>query len=82
MTKEVVVLGGIAQTVNKLRLADEPENGLHGADIALLLGRIIIGSAAFPWVSSKAFMEVLEGLDVEDVGSKVIVSDIPRRTGW
>lgn len=82
MIKEVVVFGGIAQTVHKLRLADEPDNGLHGADIASLVDRIISGPAAFPWVSLRAFMEVLEGLDVEDVGAKVIVSDIPRRTGW
>ncbi|QCO54846.1 DUF2971 domain-containing protein [Pseudorhodobacter turbinis] len=81
MTKEVVVLGGIPQTVYKLRLADEPENGLHGADIPSLVDRIIIGPTAFPWVSYNAFKEVLKDLGVEDADNKVIVSDIPLRTG-
>lgn len=81
MTKEVVVLGGVPQTVYKLRLADEPENGLHGADIPSLVDRVIIGPTAFPYVSYKAFKEVLEDLGVENADKKVIVSDIPLRTG-
>lgn len=81
MTPEVVVLGGIPQTVYKLRLANDPESGLHGADIPSLIDRIIIGPTAYPWVSYSAFNEVLASLGVVDAFSKVIVSDIPLRTG-
>jgi len=81
MTMETVVLGGVPQKVYKLRLANEPENGLHGADIPSLLDRIIIGPTAFPYVSYNAFAEVLEELGVADAASKVVLSDIPLRVG-
>jgi hypothetical protein len=62
-------------------LADEPENGLLGADIPSLIDRIIIGPTAYPYVSYQAFAAVLQGLGVQDAGERVIVSDIPLRTG-
>lgn len=80
MTEDIVVLGGVPQKIYKLRLANEPENGLHGADIPSLLNRIIIGPTEFPYVSHRAFVDVLEGLGVEDAASKVVLSDIPLRT--
>ncbi|UWR40262.1 DUF2971 domain-containing protein [Phaeobacter inhibens] len=79
MMKETVVLNGIPQIVYKLRLADEPDNGLHGADIPSLLDRIIVGPNEFPYVSYRAFVDVLDELGVEDAEGKVIVSDIPLR---
>lgn len=79
MTEETVVLGGAPQKVFKLRLANEPENGLHGADIPLLLDRVIIGPTEFPYMSYKAFVKVLEDLGVTDATSKVVLSDIPLR---
>ncbi len=79
MTEEIVVLGDVPQKIFKLRLANEPENGLHGADIPSLLDRIIIGPTEFPYMSYKAFVAVLEGLGVTDAESKVVLSDIPLR---
>lgn len=79
MRKETVVLNGVPQSVYKLRLADEPENGLHGADIPSLLDRIIVGPNEFPYVSYRAFVDVLDELGVEDATRKVVVSDIPLR---
>jgi hypothetical protein len=81
MTEEIVVLNGIPQKVFKLGLEDAPEKGLHGADIPSLIDRIIIGPTAYPYVSHQAFTGVLKGLGVQDAGAKVIVSDIPLRTG-
>ena len=81
MTEEIVVLGGVPQRVFKLRLANEPENGLHGADIPSLLDRLIIGPTEFPYVSYSAFSNVLKDSGVKDHESKVIVSDIPLRIG-
>lgn len=81
MTEETLVLDGVPQKVYKLRLANEPENGLHGADIPSLLDRIIIGPTEFPYVSRQAFIGVLSDLGVKDAAEKVVLSDIPLRTG-
>ncbi|WP_084619077.1 DUF2971 domain-containing protein [Thalassobaculum salexigens] len=79
MTEDTVVLGGVPQTIFKLRLANEPHNGLYGADIPSLLDRIIIGPVQFPYMSYKAFLSVLEGLGIRDAESKIFLSDIPLR---
>jgi hypothetical protein len=81
MTEEIVTLNGIPQKVYKLRLADEPHNGLHGADVPSLLDRVIIGPTAFPYVSFTAFEEVLKRAKVSNPRKKVVVSDIPLRVG-
>lgn len=80
MTEEIVVLGGVPQKVFKLRLADEPENGLFGADIPSLLNRVIIGPSEFPYASRRAFVSTLERMGVKDANDKVIASDIPLRS--
>lgn len=80
MTEETVVLSGVPQKIYKLRLADEPENGLHGADVPTLLDRIIVGPTEFPYVSYQAFAGVLSELGVENATEKVVLSDIPLRT--
>jgi len=80
MAEETVVLGGVPQKIYKLRLADEPENGLHGADIPSLLDRIIVGPTEFPYVSYQAFAGVLAEMGVEGAADKVVLSDIPLRT--
>lgn len=81
MTEKTVVLSGVPQNIFKLRLANEPGNGLHGADMSSLLDRIIIGPTEFPYVKYKAFVSELEGLGVEDADEKVVVSNIPLRSG-
>lgn len=80
MTEETVVLAGIPQKIFKLHLANDPDNGLHAADIPSLLDRIIIGPTEFPYVSYKAFETALAELGVEDADAKVVLSDIPLRT--
>ncbi|OWU84458.1 hypothetical protein ATO6_12240 [Oceanicola sp. 22II-s10i] len=79
MTKATLVINGTPQTVFKLRLANEPEHGLFGADIPSLLDRIIVGPTEYPYMSYKAFADVLEAAGVENAASKVILSDIPLR---
>ena len=81
MTEETVVLGGVPQKIYKLHLANEPDKGLHGADIPSLLDRIIVGPTVFPYVSYQAFVGVLSDLGVKDAADKVVLSDIPLRTG-
>ncbi len=79
MTEETVVLDGVPQKVFKLRLANEREVGLFGADIPSLLDRLIIGPTEFPYVSSVAFANALAEAGVDEPESKVVVSDIPLR---
>lgn len=79
MTEETVVLDGVPQKVFKLRLANEPEVGLFGADIPSLLDRLIIGPTEFPYVSSVAFANALAEAGVDEPESKVVFSDIPLR---
>ena len=81
MRCETVVLGGVPQNIWVLRLADEPESGLHGAGIASLLDRLIIGPTEHPYVSGQAFRRILTEAGVENVDGKVCVSDIPLRSG-
>jgi hypothetical protein len=79
MAEETVVLGGVPQKVFKLRLANEPKHGLHGADIPSLIDRVIVGPTGFPYVSYCAFVDLLEKVGVAEAASKVVVSDIPIR---
>ena len=81
MRQRVEVLGGIAQIVYALPLADKPDQGLHGVDIPSLIDRIIIGPTEFPYVSVRAFQRELEMKNVSDVENKVFASDIPLRNG-
>ena len=79
LKEKVVVIDGIPQRIWTLPLKDAPRRGLHGADIAGLLDRIIIGPTAYPYVSATAFVKLLEGAGVRDAGDRVVVSEIPLR---
>lgn len=81
MAPQIVTLNGVPQKIYKLRLSNEPENGLFGADIPSLLDKIIIGPTEFPYVSYEAFVSVLKEHGVEDAHKKVVISDIPLRVG-
>ena len=79
LKEKVVVIDGIPQRIWTLPLKDAPRRGLHGADIAGLLDRIIIGPTAYPYVSATAFVKLLEGAGVRDAADRVVVSEIPLR---
>lgn len=79
--RAVEVIGGVPQVVYKLALGDDPARGLHGASIPSLLDRIIVGPTEYPVTTAKAFHITLDEIGVSDVEQKVVVSDIPLRTG-
>lgn len=81
MKPRTVILNGVPQIIYALQLGDDQKRGLHGADIPSLLDRIIVGPTEHPYVSVMAFRRILEELEVKDVDSKVIASDIPLRSG-
>lgn len=79
MDKSRVIINGTPQIVYRLRLTDDPENGLIGADIPNLLDRIILGPCEFPYLNFKSFIELLDEKGVENPVEKVVFSDIPIR---
>lgn len=81
MVEHTVILGGVPQIIYALPLKNEPEQGLHEADIPNFLDRIIIGPTEHPYISVKAFKKVLEKLKVQNIENKVFASDIPLRAG-
>ena len=80
LSKKVVVIDSVPQVIWALPLQDDPDNGLHHADIPSLLDRIIVGPTTYPYVSARAFVELLEMAGVDQASRKVVVSDIPLRT--
>ncbi|MEI9406922.1 DUF2971 domain-containing protein [Mesorhizobium argentiipisi] len=77
----VEVIRGVPQIVQKIPLADVPEEGLVGITIPELVDRVIIGPTNFPFEMQEAIVDVLVANGVADAPSKVIVSDIPLRQG-
>ncbi|WP_320290787.1 hypothetical protein [Mesorhizobium album] len=67
--------------MQKIPLADVPEEGLTGITVPELVDRVIIGPTNFPFEMREAIVELLAAKGVEDAESQVIVSDIPLRQG-
>ncbi len=80
LEKRIENIGGIVQPIYALKLKDDPDNGMHKADIPNLLDRIIIGPTSQPHVIKSAFVELLAGAGVDNAAEKVYVSDIPLRS--
>ena len=80
LKSKVVVIDNVPQEIWTLPLQHDPSNDLHHADIPSLLDRIIVGPTPYPYVSSRAFMKLLEDAGVDNASCKVVVSDIPLRT--
>lgn len=79
MVEEITIINGVPQKIYKLRLANEPENDLHGADIPSLISRVIIGPTSYPYVSYMAFLDCLNKAGTIDADRKVFCSSIPIR---
>ncbi|WP_342077164.1 DUF2971 domain-containing protein [Yoonia sp. SS1-5] len=80
LSKKIVVLDGVPQTIWSLPLRHDPDNGLFHADLPSLLDRLIIGPTEYPYVSAEAFRELLVRAGVDASDPKVTVSDIPLRS--
>ena len=77
--EKVESINGLPQVVQKIPLIDDPANGLHGANPANLLKKIIIGPTEFPLVVRDAFVSLLNERGVEDAIDRVTLSLIPLR---
>ncbi len=80
LERRIENIAGILQPIYALKLKDDPDNGMHKADIPNLLDRIIIGPTSQPHVIKSAFVELLTDAGVENAKDKVYVSDIPLRS--
>ena len=78
---ETVSVRGVPQIVHQIPLEDAPEKGLHKADIANLVERVIIGPTDYMMPVWSAFVSELEraGVPRADAESRVIFSGIPLR---
>lgn len=79
--ERVEVLGGVPQVVHTMPLRHDPDNGLHHADIPNLIDRVIIGPTSYPYISCLAFSKALQDAGDPNGREKVVVSDIPLRSG-
>jgi DUF2971 family protein len=70
---------GVPQVVQKIPLANDPANGLHGAAVPDLLHRLIIGPTADPRAMFDAFVVLLAEAGVPNPEERIIVSGIPLR---
>jgi hypothetical protein len=78
--RDFVAVRGVPQEVHQIPLRDDPAAGLHGADIASLLNRIIIGPTEHPAILSHAFIGLLAEAGVPNPHERVCTSEIPLRT--
>lgn len=75
----VETVRGIPQVVQKIPLVDDPERGLHGANPANLLKKLIIGPSEFPGVIRDAFATQLAAANLENAMDRISISFIPLR---
>lgn len=76
----VEVIGGVPQTVFKIRLENKPEEQISGIGISEMIDRIIIGPSVYPVPIYQAFTSLLAEAGVTDAASRVATSFIPLRT--
>lgn len=77
--ESVESVAGIPQIIQKIPLEDAPEKGLHGASIAKLLERVLIGPTEYPLVLFDAFAQSLRAAGATDVEERIKISNIPMR---
>jgi hypothetical protein len=76
----IEVIGGVPQTILKIRLENIPEIGVVGLSVPDLIDRLIIGPCKYPEAIQRAMWKLLEEAGVPDFQSKVFISGIPLRT--
>lgn len=78
--KSVETVRGVPQVVHKIPLENFPEHEVDGVSIPDLIDKIIIGPTPYPIALYDAFSIALKEAGVEDVGDRIVISDIPLRT--
>ena len=79
LQQTVEIVRGTPQLVQRIRMKDVPEHGIHGVSLAALLDRIIIGPCEYPGATYKAMIQLLKDAGFTEPSKLVHVSDIPLR---
>lgn len=77
--KDVQVVRGVPQVINKIPLRNSPDEGLFGVAIPDLLERIIIGPTDDQLSVYQAFTALLDADGIKDSSDRVLISGIPLR---
>lgn len=79
LEKTVEIVAGIPQEIVKVKLFDDPDQGIVGIEPASLFNRIIIGPCNHPIPIRHALFNALQSTGVTDPDAMIRVSDIPLR---
>jgi hypothetical protein len=73
------VIGEIPQPVLKIRLEDQPDEGLIGLNPNDFIQRVLIGPCEFPQIIARSIAEELLRCGVTDPWSRIAITGIPLR---
>jgi hypothetical protein len=80
MKSEISTIGGIPQKIYKLPLDASVSPILADIDLSCIFDRLIIGPTQYSWAMFEAFSKALSDIGVQDVHTRICVSNIPIRT--
>ena len=79
--RDVECIKGTPQIVIKVKLEDSPGEEIVGLELPQFVNRVIIGPTELPFVIRDALAEKMTAAGIADPLTKIVVSDIPLRTG-
>ena len=79
LVHSIETIGGIPQSILKIKLEDHPEEGLDGFALPTFLDRILIGPCEYPQVIKRTFVSLLTDAKVENPEGKVHITGVPLR---
>lgn len=80
LSKDVEVISGVPQIVQKLHLKDNTKIGFSGVEPNDLIDRIIIGPSTYPYTVFRAFCDEMEKCGISEPEQRIQISSIPLRT--
>jgi hypothetical protein len=79
VTKHIEVIGGVPQTVLKLELNDQPDEGIIGLEPSTFVEKILIGPCDYPETIARALADELKAAGFSDPYNVINVTGIPLR---
>jgi len=79
LSSSTEVVGGVPQTVLKIKLEDHVDRGLYGLTPTALIERVLVGPCEHPDVICRAMRHVMQEAGVEELEKKVVDTGIPLR---
>jgi hypothetical protein len=77
--KKIVSVNGIVQRVHCLRMKNQPDKNLTGADLNELLDKVLIGPTPNPTLVEDAFIQLADMAGLDNPTTRVAVSAVPLR---